>query len=402
MAKPSGEIIETPITSNFREGLTVLQYFISTHGARKGLADTALKTADSGYLTRRLVDVAQDVIISRAATAARSTASRRRPSSKAARPSSRCATASSAASRSSASPTRSPTRRSCEANQEITEELGAAIQDAGIERVKIRSVLTCESPPRRVREVLRPRPRHRAPRRTRPGRRRHRRAVDRRARHAADDAHVPHRRHGVAHRRAVDARVGHAGTVRFHGLQIVTGGRGRTAATLVVMNRNGSLVIQDEKGRDRERHQLVYGARLKVRDGQHVEAGHGPGRMGSLHRVDPHATAPGVIRFKDIIEGLTVHEEVDEVTGLSRLIIIDSPDEKKQPAIEVKLKDGTHAALPHAVARAPHGATTARRSAPATSWRRSRARPRRPRTSRAVCRAWSSCSRRASRATRRS
>ena len=81
MAKPSGEIIETPITSNFREGLTVLQYFISTHGARKGLADTALKTADSGYLTRRLVDVAQDVIISRGSTAARWTASRRAPSS---------------------------------------------------------------------------------------------------------------------------------------------------------------------------------------------------------------------------------------------------------------------------------------------------------------------------------
>ena len=96
MAKPSGEIIETPITSNFREGLTVLQYFISTHGARKGLADTALKTADSGYLTRRLVDVAQDVIISET-TAARSTASRRGPSSNRARSSSRCATASSAA-----------------------------------------------------------------------------------------------------------------------------------------------------------------------------------------------------------------------------------------------------------------------------------------------------------------
>ena len=96
MAKPSGEIIETPITSNFREGLTVLQYFISTHGARKGLADTALKTADSGYLTRRLVDVAQDVIIQEP-TAARWTASRRARSSRAARSSSRCATASSAA-----------------------------------------------------------------------------------------------------------------------------------------------------------------------------------------------------------------------------------------------------------------------------------------------------------------
>ncbi|CAI8032459.1 DNA-directed RNA polymerase subunit beta' [Geodia barretti] len=113
MAKPSGEIIETPITSNFREGLTVLQYFISTHGARKGLADTALKTADSGYLTRRLVDVAQDVIISELD----------------------CHTV------------RDPFTNEliADENQEITEELAAQIQDAGIEKVKIRSVLTCES-----------------------------------------------------------------------------------------------------------------------------------------------------------------------------------------------------------------------------------------------------------------
>ena len=144
MAKPSGEIIETPITANFREGLTVLQYFISTHGARKGLADTALKTADSGYLTRRLVDVAQDVIIHET-TAARWTASRRGPLSRAARTSSRCATASSAASRSSRSIDPFTGESDRRDNEEIDEELASAIQDAGIEKVRIRSVLTCAS-----------------------------------------------------------------------------------------------------------------------------------------------------------------------------------------------------------------------------------------------------------------
>ena len=107
MAKPSGEIIETPITANFREGLNVLQYFISTHGARKGLADTALKTANSGYLTRRLVDVAQDVIITERRLRDHSRASRSAASRRAARSSRSCATASSAAWRSRTSSTRS-------------------------------------------------------------------------------------------------------------------------------------------------------------------------------------------------------------------------------------------------------------------------------------------------------
>jgi DNA-directed RNA polymerase subunit beta' len=143
MAKPSGEVIETPITSNFREGLTVLQYFISTHGARKGLADTALKTADSGYLTRRLVDVAQDVIINEFD----------------------CGTADGIYVEPilEAGVEVEPLRDRVvgrvslekikdyegnvivEINQEITEELANSIQAAGIERVKIRSVLTCES-----------------------------------------------------------------------------------------------------------------------------------------------------------------------------------------------------------------------------------------------------------------
>src|SRR4029078_9644429 len=144
MAKPSGEIIETPITSNFREGLTVLQYFISTHGAREGLADTALKTADSGYLTRRLVDVAQDVIISE-------------PD---------CGTLDGIEARAivESGEIIEPLRDRImgrvtleritdpftgeviiDVNEEITEDKASNIQDAGIEKVKIRSVLTCRS-----------------------------------------------------------------------------------------------------------------------------------------------------------------------------------------------------------------------------------------------------------------
>src|SRR6202030_3236015 len=128
----------------------------------------------------------------------------------------------------------------------------------------------------------------------------------------------------------------HAGSIRFQGLVFVEAKDGN----LVVMNRNGSLVVQDAKGRDRERYPIVYGARLKVKEGQAVEEGQ------VLVEWDPYTFSilteeAGQVRFKDILEGITVHEEVDEVTGLSRLIIVDSPDEKKQPAVEIKsAKDG--------------------------------------------------------------
>ena len=205
MAKPSGEIIETPITSNFREGLSVLQYFISTHGARKGLADTALKTADSGYLTRRLVDVAQDVIIheidcgtmdgidARAIVESgeiieplRDRIIGRVTLEKITDP---------FTGELIVEPERADRRRDGDGDpggghREGPHPLGADLRGA----------------PRLLRQVLRPRPRDRQAGRARPRGRRHRRAVDRRARHAADDAHVPHRRHGVARQRAVVAR----------------------------------------------------------------------------------------------------------------------------------------------------------------------------------------------------
>ena len=334
MAKPSGEIIETPITSNFREGLTVLQYFISTHGARKGLADTALKTADSGYLMRRLVDVAQDVIISELD----------------------CGTLDSIESRAivESGEIIEPLRDRiigrvalediaepftgeliARANQGLTEKLASEIQESGIEKVKIRSVLTCAA----------------------------RRGVCARC-YGRDLAtgklvelgmavgviaaqsigepgtqltmrtfHIGGTASRVSEQSTLEGK--HAGTVRFQGIQVVK----KKDQALVVMNRTGSLVVQDKKGRDRERYAVVYGARLQVRNGQEVEPGQ------TLVEWDPYTFSIlteqlGTVRLKDIVDGMTVHEEVDEITGLMRRIIVDSPDEKKQPAIEIRGKDG--------------------------------------------------------------
>ena len=334
MAKPSGEIIEAPITTNFREGLTVQQYFISTHGARKGLADTALKTADSGYLTRRLVDVAQDVII-------------HEPD---------CGTLDGIEARAivESGEVIEPLRDRIigrttlekivdpftgetivDVNEVMDEATSSAIQDAGIEKVKIRSVLTCGS--RRGvcakcygRDLA-------TGRMVELGQ-----AVGVIAAQSIGEPgtqltmrtfHIGGTASRLSEQSTLEAR--NAGTVRFQGLQVVQAKDGN----LVVMNRNGSLVVQDAKGRDRERYPIVYGARLKVKEGQAVEQGQ------ALVEWDPYTFSilteePGQIRFKDILEGITVHEEVDEVTGLSRLIIVDSPDEKKQPTVEIKGKDG--------------------------------------------------------------
>jgi DNA-directed RNA polymerase subunit beta' len=336
MAKPSGEIIEAPITSNFREGLTVQQYFISTHGARKGLADTALKTADSGYLTRRLVDVAQDVIISEID----------------------CGTLDGIEARAivESGEIIEPLRDRIvgrvtlekivdpfgagtivEVNEEIDEDKASAVQEAGIEKVRIRSVLTCAT---RRGVCARCYGRDLATGRLvelgqavgviaaqsigEPGTQLTMRTF-----------HIGGTASRISDQNTLDAR--HAGTVHYEGMVVVE--THKEGGQLIVMNRNGSLVVKDEKGRDRERYPVVYGARLKVKDGQKVEVGQ------TIVEWDPYTFSIlteelGTVRFKDIIEGLTVHEEVDEVTGLSRFIIVDSPDEKKQPTIEIKDKNG--------------------------------------------------------------
>ncbi len=330
MAKPSGEVIETPITSNFREGLTVLQYFISTHGARKGLADTALKTADSGYLTRRLVDVAQDVIISEID----------------------CGTADGIYVEpiTEAGVEVEPLRDRVvgrvsldkisdyegnvivDVNQEISEELANQIQAAGIERVKIRSVLTCEC---RRGACARCYGRNLATGRTvemgeavgviaaqsigEPGTQLTMRTF-----------HIGGTATRVTEQSKLEAR--NSGFVRFIDLNVVRG-RGEH---LISMNRSGFIAIVDEKGREKERYHVVYGARLRVEENQPVKLGE------LLAEWDPYTfsiltEAGGTIQFKDLQPGITIEEQVDEVTGLSQLVVTLPPgDEKHAPTILVR------------------------------------------------------------------
>ncbi len=334
MAKPSGEVIETPITSNFREGLTVLQYFISTHGARKGLADTALKTADSGYLTRRLVDVAQDVIISEID----------------------CGTADGIFVEpiTEAGVEVEPLRDRIvgrvsldkikdyegniivDVNQEISEELANSVQAAGIERVNIRSVLTCES---RRGACARCYGRNLATGRFvelgeavgviaaqsigEPGTQLTMRTF-----------HIGGTATRITEQSKLEAR--NSGFVRFIDMNVVRG-RGEH---LIAMNRNGLIAIVDEKGREKERYHVVYGARLKVEENQPVKLGE------LLAEWDPYTfsiltEAGGTIQFKDLQPGITIEEQVDEVTGLSQLVVTLPPgDEKHAPTIQVRDSQG--------------------------------------------------------------
>ena len=333
MAKPSGEIIETPITANFREGLNVLQYFISTHGARKGLADTALKTADSGYLTRRLVDVAQDVIITE----------------------SDCGTNDGiyvepiVESGEVIEPLRDRIvgRVSQEqikdyegkviltVNQEITEELAAAIPAAGIERVKIRSVLTCESERGVCRMCY---GRNLATGRLVEGGE----AVGVIAAQSIGEPgtqltmrtfHIGGAATRVSEQSTQDAKSdGFAKFIKVVSVRNEDGG-------LVAMNRNGIVAVVDEKDREKERYQVVYGAKLCVEDGAPVS------RHQVLLEWDPYTFSiltevSGLCHFVDLQEGVTLQEQVDEVTGMSQWVVTDSPDEKRQPQIEIRDADG--------------------------------------------------------------
>ncbi len=329
MAKPSGEIIEQPITANFREGLTVLQYFISTHGARKGLADTALKTADSGYLTRRLVDVAQDVIVTE-------------PD---------CGTVEGiyvtpiVESGEIIEPLRDRIvgrvslerlkdfegQVIVEVNQEITEDIASAIQAAGIEKVRIRSVLTCES--RRGVCILCYGRNLASGRLVELGE-----AVGVIAAQSIGEPgtqltmrtfHIGGTASRVNEQSRLDAK--NNGFVRFINMVTVRAKSG----DLVAMNRSGSIAVVDDRGREKERYQVVYGAKLKVEDGAAVKLGQ------AMAEWDPYTFAilteiGGTIQFKDLQEGITLNEEVDEVTGLSRLVVSDSSDEKRQPAVVIK------------------------------------------------------------------
>jgi DNA-directed RNA polymerase subunit beta' len=337
MAKPSGEIIETPITSNFREGLTVLEYFTSTHGARKGLADTALKTADSGYLTRRLVDVSQDVIVSEydcgtvkyiettplveGGDIIQSLRDR-------------------ILGRVAAEDIRDPLSGEIivQVNTEITEELAQKIEDSGLERVRIRSTLTCDTKrgicvmcygrnlgTGRLAELGEAVGIIAAQSIGEPGTQLTMRTF-----------HI-----GGTASRVVEASKHEsksAGVVKYHNLRTVVNRDGDLVAT----NRNGEIGVADERGRERERYPVVYGAKIKVKADQRIKA------RTVLVEWDPFTNPiltefTGRVEYQEIVEGVTVREEFDEVTGLARKVVIEDPEGKLQPGMIIRSADPENA-----------------------------------------------------------
>ncbi|MFH0925281.1 MAG: DNA-directed RNA polymerase subunit beta' [bacterium] len=330
MAKPSGEIIETPITANFREGLSVLQYFISTHGARKGLADTALKTADSGYLTRRLVDVAQDVIITQddCQTIDGITVTPIIEAGELIAP-----LRDRILGRVALEDIKDPFSGEIlvKTNQEIDEDLAILVEDSGVMSVKIRSVLTCEA---RNGVCARCYGRNLATgQMIRLGE-----AVGVIAAQSIGEPgtqltmrtfHIG----GTASKKAEQTilKAKHGGVVRLHNLITVVNNDG----DMVVMNRNGELGVEDEAGHEREKYSIVYGAGLKVKEGQKIETDQ------VIAEWDPYTTAiltdsGGIVVFEDIIEGVTIKEEFDEVTGLSQKVVVDHQEEDLQPRLLIK------------------------------------------------------------------
>src|SRR5688500_6272004 len=318
MAKPDGSIIETPITANFREGLNVLQYFISTHGARKGLADTALKTANSGYLTRRLVDVTQDLVVTEVD----------------------CGTADGALmraiveggevieslrdrilGRTAAEDVLHPETRTVvvPAGSMLDEDAIEGLEAAGVDEVKVRTALTCSTRFGLCAKCY--------------GRDLGRgglvnvgEAVGVIAAQSIGEPgtqltmrtfHIGGAASRAAIASSVDAKsngvIGFNSTMRY-----VTNSK----KELVVIARSGEIVIHDEHGRERERHKVPYGAILAVKTDQQVKAGTILANWDPLTR--PIITEfAGKVKFENVEEGLTVAKQVDEVTGLSTLVVID-------------------------------------------------------------------------------
>jgi len=341
MAKPDGSIIETPITANFREGLTVLQYFISTHGARKGLADTALKTANSGYLTRRLVDVAQDAIITEQdcdTLDGIEVSSLTEGGEVIERLGDRIL------GRVTLDDVVDPITDDVlvAANQLIDEDLVIKVEEAGIEKIKIRSVLTCKSR-RGICSLCYGRDLARghlvnlgeavgviaAQSIGEPGTQLTMRTF-----------HIGGTASRRAEQTALEARFD--GVLKFINLITVNDTNGFP----IVMNRKGEVAVVDATGREKERYAVVYGARLTRQEGAEVKSGD------VLAEWDPY-TVPiitevgGVVQFGDIAEGVTMEEQVDEVTGLSRKVIVEAKSADKRPRITLKDEDGKTAKLPN-------------------------------------------------------
>jgi DNA-directed RNA polymerase subunit beta' len=347
MAKPSGDIIEKPILSNFREGLTVLEYFISTHGARKGLADTALKTADSGYMTRKLVDVAQDVIIQETD----------------------CGTSNGIwvqaiyegedevvklgerligrYSSDDIHDPRNPKTLLVGAGQEIDEIRAKLIENSGVEKVKIRSVLTCESKigvciscygrnlatgaPVKLGEAVGI---IAAQSIGEPGTQ-----LTMRTFHIGGTGTVVFKQPQIKSK--------HDGVVKYNDLRLVELEDGNN----IVLNKNGTISIHGEDGREIEVHNLVVGSVISVANGGKVKKGE------AFVQWDPYnvpilSEKAGRVKFHDIIEGVTMKQETDEATGQEAMVIIEHKedlhpqiiilDDKNEPAANYLIPSGAH------------------------------------------------------------
>ena len=339
MVKPSGEIIETPITANFKEGLTVLEYFISTHGARKGLADTALKTADSGYLTRRLVDVAQDVIVSI----------------------DDCNTVNGILISAIIEGDEVVVKLSeriigrvaldnivdiitdtvlVEAGSEITEEKAKQIEESGIEKIRIRSVLTCEA---RNGCCAKCYGRNLATNRMvdlgeavgiiaaqsigEPGTQLTMRTF-----------HIGGTASRIVEQSYTESK--YKGVAKYHNLKVVAT---KKDGEFVVLNRNGQISINDAQGRELERHTVPHGAVIRVEDGKSVDIG------AVFVKWDPY-TVPiltevsGKVRFEDIKEGVTMKEELDPATKVKNRVIVEHKGDY-HPQILILNKDDEVSAI---------------------------------------------------------
>ncbi|TVQ37371.1 MAG: DNA-directed RNA polymerase subunit beta' [Wenzhouxiangella sp.] len=317
MAKPDGSIIETPITANFREGLNVLQYFISTHGARKGLADTALKTANSGYLTRRLVDVAQDLVVIEEDCGTEEGLEmlpiveggdvveplRERILGRVVAQDIYAADSDEVL---------------CPRGTLLDESWVASLEEEGIDRVMVRSPITCETKHGICAQCY--------------GRDLARGYLVNQGEAvgviAAQSIGEPGTQltmrtfhiGGAASRSvAIDhIEVKSGGSIRFYNLKSVENADGK----LVAVSRSGELSVIDSHGRERERYKIPYGAIVSVKEGDKVEVGE------TVANWDPHthpivSEVPGFAQFQDFISGVTITEETDDVTGLSSVVVTD-------------------------------------------------------------------------------
>ncbi|MDB6017808.1 MAG: rpoC [Pedosphaera sp.] len=347
MAKPSGDIIEKPILSNFREGLTVLEYFISTHGARKGLADTALKTADSGYMTRKLVDVAQDVIIRDrdcGTTNGIWVQAIYEGEDEVVKLSERLVGRFSCDD--IVNPT-NPKESFVKANDEIDEIKAKKIDTAGFEKVKIRSVLTCES---KQGVCIRCYGRNLAT----GGAVKLGEAVGIIAAQSIGEPgtqltmrtfHIGGVAAGVFKQPIIKPKFD--GTVRYNELRVVPLEDGNN----IVLNKNGSLSVLADDGRELETHNVVVGSVISVPDKGKVKKGD------TLVQWDPHnvpilSEKAGRVKFHDIIEGVTMKQEVDETTGQEAIVVIEHKedlhpqivisDEKGEAVANYPIPSGAH------------------------------------------------------------